>query len=415
MKQHVDYASCSYNAQGKPIEQKVPFSGDITSFLAECSSKAAELTNLIEEDKSRLSILKTNAKYLDYSPNAQAITQRKFIELIGKGYVIRKSKDFFLDVNKIIKNVNVYDLLNQINFKPKGAKQTLEQLINDAIKPVQLTKHRIFATPIPYYFCNNCDDIFLPSSNFPIESRIVSSKCPKCNKESINEPTDTLAPLFDLTLQGYCLEPEKPTVDIQICGKNVTTKYAFFTFLVHAALDNCPPSKNLIIHNILNDECGRRMSRRNKNVGYTSDFYKVFHEDAIRYLLIKSLSLDKDVTNINKGFLEGGQKFVYKIGNLRKFFKQRDFHLTEYALKKDVTDGYCSLMDDFDLNNAFFYSEAYLTGLSIKIKKEHDSRSLRDIESKATEYKTALFMLEPFLPKIVEKSKEELFITPFLT
>jgi hypothetical protein len=110
-------------------------------------------------------------------------------------------------------------------------------------------------------------------------------------------------------------------------------------------------------------------------------------------------------------FFEEGQKAVYRIGNLRKFFKVHNISFAEIPFDKKGIQRFSELMESFELRRGFDFGQEYLANLSRDIKGEHDSRRLGNFSEKAIRYKSSLFMIESFMPAITQKSKQELGIT----
>ena len=407
--EEVHYSSMSYNTQGKPMEDLVSFNGNLSSYKEKCSETANILAQNMEETKLRINILPSPEKYLDFSEESKEVSQSKFLDLFNKGFLIRDKRDFYLDVEKIIKTRDVFGILSKIKIQPENFRKTLEQLLHDLRNPLLLTKPRLFSTPVPFYSCSNCSEIYLPRE-IPSDPRVVSEKCPKCDKENKNDVNYTLDPLFDLSVQSYSLRPYDFPADIQICGRNMATRYIYYSLLTHAAIDNVPPFKKLVIHNILNDDSGKRMSNKNKNLININEIDKDIHGDAIRYALFKAVSFKDETSNLSKIFFEEGQKAVYKVGNLKRFFKMHNVDFSEIPLNEQVIKKYFELMEGLELRKSFDFGQGYISELSKDIKFEHDSRDLGNFLQKAIRYKTAIFMIEPFMPEITKKSKEELNI-----
>lgn len=403
-----DYSSMAYNAQGKPLDQRVDFKEDLDNYQKECILLANESIQNIEKYKSRINILQSPKTYLDFSESSHQVTQEKFLELLNNGFLIRDKKNFYLNVKKIKSLRDIQGILDEIKFKPENFRKTLEQLLHDITSPLQITKPRLFATSIPVYFCSNCSQIY-PTKGF-MDTRKNALECPSCNKQNRNELTDTLDPLFNLSVQGYSLSPKESPADVQICGRNMATRYLYYSFLTHAAIDNRPAFKNLIVHNILNDDSGKRLSNQNQNMINIEDISKEFHGDAIRYALFKSLSFKDETVNLSNNLFKDGQKAVYKIGNLRKFFKSHNIDFKDISFNQNLFEHFSELMGNMELRKAFDLGQTYLNQLSLDIKKEHDSHSLNNFLEKAERYKTIIYMTESFMPEIAEKSKKELDI-----
>lgn len=408
----VHYSSVSYNAQGKPLDDQVSFEGNLRQYQEKCETISRKHIHNIEKTKSRINILYSQEKYLDFSKESRKISQEKFLEIFNKGFLIKKGRDFYLDVDRVIKKRNIENYLKQIETQPKNFDKTLKQLLRDVRTPLQITKPRLFATPLPIYLCQNCSEVFIPKKRVS-DPRMRYSKCPKCNKKTKNDIKDTIDPLFDLSVQSYSLNPHNHIPDIQICGRNMATRYIYYTLLTHAAIDNSIAFKNLIIHNILRDDFGKRLSNKNKNLIDISEIDYNLQNDAIRYALFKSLSFKSQTVNLSKNFFEEGQKTVYRISNLKKFFKIHNITFSEINLDKQTIRNFYRLMENLELRGGFDFGQKYLSQLSRDIKEEHDSRKLGKFLEKAIRYKTAIFMIEPFMPEITGKSRKELSIRYF--
>jgi valyl-tRNA synthetase len=408
----INFASRAYNAQGRPLDAQVDFNGDLKDYQERCKELAYKQIKIMETSKARINLLPSLNEYLDFSEESRTTSQLKFLELFTKGFLIRNQRKFYLDVQKVVESRDINKILEQIRIKPESFRKTLEQLLRDARNPLSITKSRLFATPIPIYFCSNCPELYSPQDNtIPFDPRTTLAECPKCSKQNKNEMTDTLDPLFDLSVQGYSLHPVDSPADIQICGRNMATRYIYYSFLTHAAMDNLPAFKNLFIHNILNDNTGIRLSNKNGNLTEIKNIASELHGDTIRYALFKAVTLRDETANLSQTFFEEGQKAVYRIGNLRKFFKTHKVSFAETQLDENNTQRFSELMENLELGRGFDIGQEYITNLSRSIKEEHDSRRLGNFSEKAIKYKSSLFMIEPFMPEITKKSKQELGIT----
>ncbi len=404
--EEVSFASKAYNSQGKPLDIQIEPNKSLEDHQEKCNEVSHSQIQRIEEAKLRINILDSSQEYLDFSEESRKTSKAKFLELFSQGFLIKNQRRFYLNVPKIIESRDIKGIVRQIKIKPESFRKTLEQLLHDAKDPLLITKPRLFATPIPFYFCSSCSEVY-PSSSDP---RTILAKCPKCGMKNKNEMTDTLDPLFDLSVQGYSLHPFNAPADIQICGRNMATRYIYYSLLTHAAIDNLPAFRNLFVHNILNDNSGRRLSNKNGNLTDIMDIPSELHGDAIRYALFKAITLNEGTANLSQTFFEEGQKAVYRVGNLRKFFKTHGVSFEGIHLDEDIVQHFLELMENMSLRRGFDIGQEYLSSLSRDIKEEHDSRRLSNFSEKARRYKSALFMIEPFMPEITQKSKLELGI-----
>ncbi|TSC86810.1 MAG: isoleucyl-tRNA synthetase [Microgenomates group bacterium Gr01-1014_16] len=404
-----NYASRAYNVQGKPAESEETSNTDLITFVKDANVRTSKLAEQIEQEKEKLGVLGSGFEFVDSSKSSQATAQKRFIDLCEKGLIFRNGRRFFLNSDLAVKTHDMTKVIETIEFHPKNLKNTINQLLNDAVTPIELTKDRLFATPLPIHVCGKCDVDFMSSDvSFPIDPRVNPAECLNCHHISVNDPRDTLAPLFDLTQQGHYLSPDHSGTVVQICGRNVLTKYIFFSLLINTALDGRPPFDVLITHGFLNDQNGKRMAKWNENMVFVNELLNQFHPDAIRFSILKTLSLNDNSSNFDQRQLEYGQKFIYKIGNLRKLFKLNNINLAETPLDEAFFSKYQRLMERFDYKLAFTLTEKYLSTISSDVARGRES-GMVDMQDKSIRYKTAILALQPFLPNITGQSIAELF------
>ncbi len=405
----IKYASIAYNSQGKPVETDSNTAVGLIDFIENALAITNSFVIQIEAEKAKLGILGTGIEFIDTRDKSHAIVQKRFLDLRKSGFMIRDGRNFLLNTSAIIESHDVDRMLKEIDFHPANLVNTITQLLTDATSQVALTKDRIFATPLPVYICKGCDIDFVPNElTLPIDPRLVLHECPNCHTPTINQPRDTIAPLFDLTQQKAFLSDDPDARVIQICGRNVLTNYIFFSLLVNVAIDNRIPFDTLITHGFLNDSSGKRMSRRNDNMIYAGNLLSQYHPDIIRYAVLKTITQNDTSGNFDINLLKAGQKFLYRTGNLKKFFLSNQIKLDNYQPYSETVNRYQALMDKFEYKHAFSIVEEYLNRISSDIANERNGNGV-NINDKAIRYKTAIIMLEPFLPTLTGQVIAELF------
>ncbi len=368
--ENVLFHSMAYNSQGIPLEKVLNEEGFSQIDESLCVNKANSLISQIEEDKKRLNLLGGDYTYLDHSPEMRKLSQKMFVELSSKGYVFLSQKEWYLDSPKILRDNSFKSSLCSLNFQPVSFLSQLEQMANDISMPLKISKFRKFATPIP-------SDLEL-----------------------------SLDPLWDLTTQHLSLPNSPPS--IQICGRNVANRYVFYSLLTNFAMNESFPFSNIIVHNILNDQNGKRMSSSNANLLNLNEIPDRYHGDAIRYSLLRAITFEKETANFSFDFLDEGQSAVYRIGNLRKFFLKHNVSFQDLPVDDSALKYYLNKMDQFNLKGGFDISQDVLQRLSKKIKQEHDAHVLSSFKEKAIQYKTGVFMAYPFMPEICSVSIDNL-------
>ena len=175
------------------------------------------------------------------------------------------------------------------------------------------TGHRI-----PIYTCHDCGKVYAEKSLMP---------CPKCGSNNITQDEDVLdtwfsSALWPFTTLGWPNKTEAfkkfyPT-DVLVTGYDIITHWV--TKMVYMGLECAGdvPFKYTLIHGLVRDEQGRKMS---KSLGNGIDPMKVADEhgaDALRLALVKDMSLGMD-TRMGETKLLNAKAFVNKLWNASKF------------------------------------------------------------------------------------------------
>jgi len=367
MGEDVYFHARAYNSQGRLMEKSLEQKEVSDKYFFE---RADLFISNMEKDKLRLNLSSDGTDFLDHSEDVRRLSQESFIKLLTKKFIFKSGGDFYLDNERIIKENNLCGSLEKITFMPKKFKNDLLQLVRDTCLPLRLSRERQFATPIPSEY----------GSGF-------------------------LDPLWTLSVQASSLK-DSPSCTV-VCGRNMATRYVYYSLLTGIALTGDVPFNNMIIHSIFNDSKGNRMSNRNKNVCFMSDIPQEYSSDMIRYALLRATTFNEETSNFDIGFLSEGQKTVYRIGNLRKFFMGKQV-IFPNGIEEKFTEEYKSSMHELNLRRAFDIARISLTELSRTIKSEYDNGSVRDLPEKAKWYLAAVYMAYPFMPEITKKSKEVL-------
>lgn len=175
------------------------------------------------------------------------------------------------------------------------------------------TGHRI-----PIYTCEDCGNVYAEKGLRP---------CPKCGSTKVSQDEDVLDTWFSSALWPFSTlgwpnktkEFEKfyPT-DVLVTGYDILTHWV--TKMVYMGLECAGdvPFKYTLIHGLVRDEQGRKMS---KSLGNGIDPIKVADEygaDALRLALVKDMSLGLD-TRMGNTKLNGSKAFVNKLWNASKY------------------------------------------------------------------------------------------------
>lgn len=201
---------------------------------------------------------------------------------------------------------------------------------------------------IPFYTCT-CEHEFA--------SPTTPTECPKChaNAEALTQDPDVLDTWFSSWLWPFTTLgwPDKDAADLKFyypTADLVTAPDIIFFWVARMIMAGYefmgePPFKNIVIHGIVRDDQGRKMS---KSLGNSLDPLKVIEQystDALRFSLSLITSMEVD-TRVNMSKFEIGRNFGTKIWNAARFMQMQAEKLPDFTF-----GAYAS--DDLMLNAAF--------------------------------------------------------------
>lgn len=172
---------------------------------------------------------------------------------------------------------------------------------------------------IPIYYCNKC--------GFAVADRTTPSVCPKCGDTHFTQDPDVLDTWFSSALWPFstlgwpnntqALKTYYPTSCL-VTGFDILTQWV--TKMVYMGYEcvGKTPFKHCLIHGLVRDELGRKMS---KSLGNGVDPLEVtdkYGADALRLALIKDMSMGMD-TRYSNTKVDTSRAFINKVWNASKF------------------------------------------------------------------------------------------------
>ena len=180
---------------------------------------------------------------------------------------------------------------------------------------------------IPAYTCSKCGEL--------IVSETAPTKCPKCGASSTDGQTtfdqdpDVLDTWFSSWLWPFSTMgwPEKtddldfyyPTTDL-VTAQDIIFFWVARMMMAGIHFMKKPPFKNIVIHGIVRDAQGRKMSKSLGNSLDPLELIETYSADALRFSLALITSLDCD-TKVDKSKFEIGRNFATKIWNAARFME----------------------------------------------------------------------------------------------
>ncbi len=172
---------------------------------------------------------------------------------------------------------------------------------------------------IPAYYCDDCGEIIVSKNDVNV--------CPKCNGKNIRQDEDVLdtwfsSALWPFSTLGY---PEK-TADLDYFYPTdiLVTAYDIIFFwvarMIFSGVEHMQriPFKDVLIHGIVRDSEGRKMSKSLGNGIDPIEIIDKYGADSLRFSLINGIAPGND-TRFSEDKLDGAKKFMNKVWNASRF------------------------------------------------------------------------------------------------
>ncbi len=277
---------------------------------------------------------------------------------------------------------------------------------------------------IPVWYCDECGEMTV--------SREDPAACPKCGGK-LRQDEDVLDTWFSSALWPFSTLgwPDK-TEDLAYFYPTtmLVTGYDIITFWVSrmmvSGIENMgePPFKTVLIHGLVRDELGRKMS---KSLGNGVDPLEVIEEygaDALRFSLVMGVSPGND-TRYSRDRVEAARNFANKVWNASRFVLMNVSERTAFdpakletadkwiltRMQEAIRDISDHMEDgDFGLAATRIYDFAWSEFCDWYIELSKSRLLGEDGESKETVKAVLLYVLEnllkllhPFMPFLTEQ------------
>jgi valyl-tRNA synthetase len=234
-------------------------------------------------------------------------------------------KQWFVAVSKLI--MDVKEATNSMNWVPEHMKSRLLNWADSMEWDWCISRQRIFATPIPIWFCDECGKIILPSKDeLPVDPTQVppSIDACECGCSNFTGEEDVLDTWMDssispLNVAGWpdsSYASNFPT-NLRPQGHDIIRTWAFYTILRSLALVEDKPFEEIVINGMVFGEDGYKMSKSRGNVIGPEEVMEQYGADALRTWAANSVP-GSDVPFDWKD-IKYGYKFLRKFWNAFRF------------------------------------------------------------------------------------------------
>ena len=282
------------------------------------------------------------------------------------------------------------------------------------------TGHRI-----PIYYCSDCKNV--------MASKTKVEACDKCGSKNVWQDPDVLdtwfsSALWPITTLGW---PEKtPELDyfypttVLVTGFDILTQWV--TKMVYMGIEgnNDVPFTNCLIHGLVRDEKGRKMSKSLGNGIDPLDIVKDYGADTLRIALVKDMAMGMD-TRFSQNKVDDARTFINKVWNASKFISMHQEGISMLDVSKieldgvqkwilfkvnEITEAVTKNLDKFDigvaLTNIVSFTLDVFCDWAIELSKpaifEGGESKQKMVSVLAYAFEQVLKLLHPFIPYVTE-------------
>ncbi len=288
------------------------------------------------------------------------------------------------------------------------------------------TGHRI-----PVYYCKDCGEVMASKTNVEV--------CEKCGSKNVHQDPDVLdtwfsSALWPITTLGW---PEKtPDLDyfypttVLVTGFDILTQWVTKMVYMGIECNNDVPFTNCLIHGLVRDAQGRKMSKSLGNGIDPLDIVKDYGADTLRVALIKDMSMGMD-TRFSQNKIDDARTFINKVWNASKFISMHEEGIELLSLDKfelsdvqkwimfktnEITETIKKNFDNYDigvaLTNVLSFTLDTFCDWAIELSKPAifagGEEKQRMVSVLVSAFEQILKLLHPFIPYVTEYIYERL-------
>ena len=270
----------------------------------------------------------------------------------------KASVQWFVNMKELAKRAADSVRNDETRFVPKRyEKQYFNWL--DNIQDWCISRQLWWGHRVPAYYCEDCGEIIVAKTD--------PEKCTKCGSTKITQDPDTLDTWFSSALWPFSTLgwPNEENEDYKIFYPTSTlvTGFDIITFWVSRMMSQAleftgeVPFKDVLIHGIVRDSQGRKMSKTLGNGIDPLDVIDEYGADSLRFSVLSGTTMGNDIRFMPEK-LDQASNFANKVWNAAKFItnsladeqKVRDFCFEVYEKNKAYNPDLLRIEDKWILN-----------------------------------------------------------------
>lgn len=192
-----------------------------------------------------------------------------------------------------------------------------------------ISRQRLFATPIPVWFCKDCGEVMVPEeADLPVDPTVDKPKkpCPKCGSAACTGETDVLDTWMDssisvLHVTGWDGTQQTPPLfpaQIRPQGHDIIRTWAFYTILRSVSLTGGKPWEQILVNGMVLGEDGFKMSKSRGNVTVPEEILSQYGADSLRQWAAAGATTGSDI-QFTWNDVVAANRFLTKMWNISRF------------------------------------------------------------------------------------------------
>ena len=252
------------------------------------------------------------------------------------------SMQWFVSMKDLAKRAADSARNGEIRFVPKRYEKQYYNWL-DNIQDWCISRQLWWGHQIPAYYCDDCNEITV--------SKTKPEKCSKCGSKNLHQDEDTLDTWFSSALWPFSTLgwPNKDSEDykrfyptsVLVTGFDIITFWVSRMMTQGLEFTDKPPFKDVLIHGIIRDSQGRKMSKTLGNGIDPLEIVDQYGADSLRFSVLSGTTMGNDIKYMPEK-LEQASNFANKIWNAAKFVINANKSVEE----KDVKEYYHKVYDD---------------------------------------------------------------------
>ncbi len=270
----------------------------------------------------------------------------------------RISEQWFVSMKDLAKRAADSVRNDEVKFVPKRYEKMYFNWL-DNIQDWCISRQLWWGHRIPVYYCEECGHMNV--------AKQMPEKCGKCGSNKLHQDEDSLDTWFSSALWPFSTlgwpntenEDYKtfyPT-NVLVTGYDIITFWISRMMTQGLELTNQNPFKDVVVHGIVRDSQGRKMSKSLGNGIDPIEIIDKYGADALRFSVLSGTTMGNDIRYMPEK-LEQASNFANKIWNAAKFVisnsadeqKVRDFCYEAFEKTKSYNTECFRLEDKWILN-----------------------------------------------------------------